>query len=480
MRKGYITVFLTLSLTLILSLVFTVIEGARISAIRMKFECVADIGMNSVLAEYHRQLLEQYDLLFVDTSYGSGHADIGNTEAHLRNYIRKNLCPEKASGMGGYGGVRDFLAMDAGNVAIGKYSIASDNQGAVLKRQATDYMSDYPLGAVLEKLGADVSEVERCGMETRDIEGERQGYEARIDEIGLPEKEVEEGVYEEVPLDNPADIANATRSMGVLNLVVEEPAKISAVKAPVKEYISHRSIMHGTGLCAEAAAVSGQPQELVFQAYLFEKYGYYGQELDKSLLKYQIEYLLAGKDTDWQNLEYVAKRLLRWREVSNIIYILTDSAKIAEAEAMALALTAVCLCPELAEPVKYTILFAWAYVESLQDVKTLLAGGRVPIFKTSADWKTGINSIKNVRGSLAEEGGGRGLNYQEYLQIMLFLQNSDTRTFRAMDIMEMDIRRTAGNARFRLDACFDNYEADLSVTSGFGYNFEMTRHYGFY
>ncbi len=49
MRKGYITVFLTLSLTLILSLVFTVIEGARISAIRMKFECVADIGMNSVL-----------------------------------------------------------------------------------------------------------------------------------------------------------------------------------------------------------------------------------------------------------------------------------------------------------------------------------------------------------------------------------------------------------------------------------------------
>lgn len=38
MRRGYITVFLSLSLTLILSLVFTVIEGARISAIRMKSE----------------------------------------------------------------------------------------------------------------------------------------------------------------------------------------------------------------------------------------------------------------------------------------------------------------------------------------------------------------------------------------------------------------------------------------------------------
>ena len=85
MRKGYITVFLSLSLTLILSLVFTVIEGARISAIRMKFECVADIGMNSVLAEYNRELLSQYDLLFVDTSYGSGTPSIANAEEHLRN-----------------------------------------------------------------------------------------------------------------------------------------------------------------------------------------------------------------------------------------------------------------------------------------------------------------------------------------------------------------------------------------------------------
>ena len=202
--------------------------------------------------------------------------------------------------------------------------------------------------------------------------------------------------------------------------------------------------------------------------------------MEKSLLKYQIEYILAGKDTDWQNLEYVAKRLLRWREAANVIYILTDSAKIAEAEAMALALTAVALCPELAEPVKYTILFAWAYLESLQDVKTLLAGGRVPICKTSADWKTGIDGIMNVKDSLTPDEGGRGLNYEEYLRIMLFLQEQDSRTLRAMDIMEMDIRRTAGNARFRLDACFDTYQAELSATSGFGYSCEMSRRYGFY
>ena len=50
----------------------------------------------------------------------------------------------------------------------------------------------------------------------------------------------------------------------------------------------------------------------------------------------------------------------------------------------------------------------------------------------------------------------------------------------AMDIMEMDIRRTPGNSRFRLDGCFDVYRAELSVTSRFGYSCEMTRRYGFY
>ncbi|MDE7276922.1 MAG: hypothetical protein K2N98_08755, partial [Lachnospiraceae bacterium] len=68
----------------------------------------------------------------------------------------------------------------------------------------------------------------------------------------------------------------------------------------------------------------------------------------------------------------------------------------------------------------------------------------------------------------------------EYLEAMLFLTNNRERTFRAMDIMEMDIRQTPGNGAFRLDGCFDTYKARLSITSGFGYYYEMERLYGFY
>lgn len=478
MRRGYITVFLSLSLTLILSLVFTVIEGARISAIRMKFECVTDIGMNSVLAEYHRELLKQYDLLFVDTSYCGSHPKIANTEGHLRNYMQKNLQPEEGRTI--FGG-RDLLAMEVGEAEILEYSVASDDGGAVLKRQATDYLNDYPLGVILDQVTGNVGLLQGFGIDTTDVGAMRGRYEAEIDEIGLPEVEVEEGKFEKVPLNNPADAVNAVRGSGVLNLVLEDPSAVSAVKVDLGAYFSHRpNRMAGTGMCEEAVEAGGEANELVFQTYLFEKCGYYGEELDKAVLKYQMEYILMGKDTDWQNLEQVAKRLLLWREAANVLYILSDSTKVAEAQALAAALSAVVLMPALMEPVKYTILFAWAYVESLQDVKTLLGGGRVPLWKTAADWKTGINCIKDVRGSLTQEEGGSGLNYKEYLQIMLFLQNAGLRAERAMDVIEMDIRRTPGNAEFRIDACFDAFLAKVSVNSRFGYSYEMTRRYGFY
>ena len=473
---GYITVFLSLTLTLLLSLVLTVIEGARISAIRMKFECVADIAMNSVLAEYHRELLKQYDLLFVDTSYGKS-PSIANTEVHLKTYIQKNL-----EGNAGSGFIRnrDFLNMWAEEADIIEYSIASDEEGGVLKRQVTDYMDDYPVGALLDKLTGHKSQVDSLELETRDLAGERESREAEIEEIGLPVQEVEEGVFEEVPLNNPADIANASRSIGVLNLVIDDIGSISTVKISPEQYISHRSLMRGSGICGEAVQVGGAPNDLVYLAYLFEKCGYYGKQKENSLLQYQIEYLIAGQDTDWQNLEQVTRRLLRWREVSNFIYLLSDGAKVAEAEAMALALTAVMLNPELAEPVKYTILFAWAYVESLQDIKDLLGGGKVPLMKTAGDWKTGIDSIMDVKGSLKDTEGGSGLSYKEYLEIMLFMTGDHDRTFRSMDLMEMDIRKTPGNSGFRMDGCFDTYRARLAVSSGFGYRYEMERLYGFY
>ena len=120
-------------------------------------------------------------------------------------------------------------------------------------------------------------------------------------------------------------------------------------------------------------------------------------------------------------------------------------------------------------------------MESLADVKCLMQGGRVPLMKTSADWKTRIGDIINFSGkALDTGGGGHGLNYQDYLRIMLFLEKSQTKNMRAMDIMEMDIRLTPGNTHFCMDSCFDSYLADISISSAFGYHCDIRKRYGYH
>ena len=71
-KNGYITLYLTLILGIMLSLVFVLLEAVRNKTIRMETESVMDLSLYSVFGEFHRELLEQYDLFFIDTSYGEG------------------------------------------------------------------------------------------------------------------------------------------------------------------------------------------------------------------------------------------------------------------------------------------------------------------------------------------------------------------------------------------------------------------------
>ena len=85
MKRGYITVYLSLVTGILLSLLLTVMEGVRMHTIRTQTECVMDMAMDSALAEYHREMLEQYDLFFIDMSYGGRAPSFSNTEEHIRS-----------------------------------------------------------------------------------------------------------------------------------------------------------------------------------------------------------------------------------------------------------------------------------------------------------------------------------------------------------------------------------------------------------
>jgi hypothetical protein len=133
----------------------------------------------------------------------------------------------------------------------------------------------------------------------------------------------------------------------------------------------------------------------------------------------------------------------------------------------------VVLAPEIETLLKDSILLGWAYVESLYDVRTILAGGRIPLMKNENTWHYSLQEM--LESDDKSYGSSDGLSYSDYLRIFMFLTNEETLTERAMSMVEADIRLTEGNESFRLDACIDMAEIKTVSDSAYGYSCEVTR-----
>lgn len=489
MRKGYITVYLALTLTIMITLITALVESARVNAMHLAIESAADISFHSVLAEYNRQLLEQYDLFYVDMGYGSNNASFSKVLNHLQNYMNHNFSVNDIPALSFY---RDFMALSAMSCEAVSATIASDEAGIGLKRQAVEYEKTQIGLGIIENLLKQLEIVKTNRLDSRNIAEERMGVdeninagidafvEKRKEEINAGEDEEKNEIEKiEVIRDNPADIVNAGRNAGILHLVLD-PSSISAASADMSNSASKRKLFKGNGRNEEWVYPDSFSEELLFHEYIIEKCSSYTKQLDKARLKYQIEYILEGQGNDTDNLRRVAEKLLLLREVSNVIYLFSDSSKMGEIAALAAGLSLVLMIPELETLIQYSIAFAWAFVESVQDVKILLAKGKVPLLKSSADWNTELSKLTSYQNELSEKSKtNTGLTYLDYLRLLLCLGDRNAISFRLMDIIESDIRQTQGNQNFLLDRCFDSLEAVIYVESRYGYSYSINRKYGY-
>jgi hypothetical protein len=55
------------------------------------------------------------------------------------------------------------------------------------------------------------------------------------------------------------------------------------------------------------------------------------------------------------------------------------------------------------------------------------------------------------------------------------MTDTEKLTFRAMDIIESDIRLSEGNSKFRMDACMEMIECSAVITSSFGSRVSIKR-----
>lgn len=467
---GYLTVFLALSLTVILALCVTLIEGARNNGARFMAEYACDVGMNSILAEYHKELLKQYDVFFIDTSYGTNLPSTYKTAEHLQKYMERNFSTDD---LGWWIFEQDLYGLSVQNIRVGNSAVATDENGKVFRKQAIAYMYDKYGLSILSEVQEWERVVKEYELESSNVTASRQEVDGEIDEIDGSQIQVSEEEWVTIEVDNPADQINAQRNKGILLLAIKDTDSLSNAAFKKNHVASGRELYQGQGPILQRAEKETLPELLLFDEYILEKCSFYGQELEKSHLKYQVEYILAGNENDLDNLKSIASRLLLIREAANAMYLFADEGRRAQASALAATVATVIALPELQVLLEYSILFAWSFAESVYDVRSLFDGGKVPLLKTDSSWHTDIGALFESEDS--GELSNSGLSYEDYLRVLLKMMNLDEKTMRMIDVAELDIRKTAGNSNFRMDACIDGMRIEVNVISRYGYAFIMER-----
>lgn len=474
MKRGeaYLTVYLTLCLTLILSLYLALIESARRNGAGLEAVCVTEAGIQSIMAEYHRELLERYNLFAIDSSYGTSVCGKSNTEARLMQYLQRNLSLEDVL-LSDYL-YRDFFGLQAASAKLTRTSILTDGKGAEFRMRAVEAVKADVGLQLLEILEEWMEVIEVNGLDRTDTDERKKEVDEKLAEYNGREVQLSDGESGYVELENPTTGLEAKRRMGILRLVVEESELSDRVIDSgnlIKSRMEQENYNLGNLETAEADSLTDR---FLFQEYLLRYMGHYGNTDDGDALGYQIEYLIAGTDSDRDNLRSVVNRICALREAANAAYLFSDKEKMLEIEAAATLLCGLLLLPELIPLVEAAILLGWAFAESVYDVKSLLSGGRIPLIKDRDSWHYSLEAA--LQGALEDETGeGKGLSYEDYLRIFMMFTDLDVLTGRAMNMVEADIRMTPGNGSFRLDACFDRLEVLVSINSSFGYQFEIQR-----
>lgn len=469
---GYLTISLAITLTLVISLALTLIEGVRRNTMMLEIECAVDTGMNNILAEYHRELWQQYGLFFIDTSYGTGKPDYHQTLEHLKEYISINLGEqEKLLEIVG----SDFTDLHVKDGEVLELSVASDEGGAVMRRQIAECMEEKIGITYLQEILEWINVIEAhdmMGTWYADMKQEAESGLANWEEILKNQKESTGSM-------NFLETAEWMKQLqaGVLQLMLGLE-DISNAEIIGGEYLSHRTLLEGTGIAAGKEFEDGLWEQLLLCEFVLDKTGRYGVPKNGSKLQYQTEYILCGVETDVGNLSEVVDKLLVFRETANAVHILACQEKMDIVKTLSDSLASALGAPEVSLVFQILFVVLWAGFEGLWDVEQLLEGNAVPLLKSDTQWHYGLPNISGQE-SQGFQGTEQELRYEDYLRIFLMLQDKQVTTYRLMDIMEMDIRMTDGNREFRMDGCADCVKVKIDVESGYGYDFSVTRRYGY-
>ncbi len=489
-RKNWnasITVFLSLVCILFLALICAATESARIEGARAQSAAITGMGTFSLLSEFEPKLLEKYGIFALDAGR-SGSFQKQEVDDKLQKYLAKNANPKERL----LAGVNfDPWNLSLSESKVSSYTLLTDEDGEAFYQQAISTMIHDFLPDVVDALAklkdsddlvSKESEMEKAQAENaqdvRDLENEiakEQEAQAESERAAREEGIV---VQEPAPVD-PELEAKGQEAKGVLEMIKKLRGDKGFILSLVTwgSQVSDKSFagkglpsskISNKGTLALEKKYTGWECKVAFREYLLKTFPNYTDKKSGESLNYQLEYLISGKKTDTENLRHVVLLLLAIREGANWFSVNLDSDKRSATLDMTQALCALIPVPGVSEVagvvIGEVILMAWAFAESLLDLRILLDNGKVPLIKNTQTWKLDLDSLAQLPQIIQDGSSGNqtGLTYKDYLRILLNVRNLKQQRLRALDLIQTELRAQKGMENFKAENCIVAVEADAS------------------
>lgn len=439
---GQVTVFLGLVLISFWMVCSICIEGIYV---RMKSAEIIEQQMASAeyaQANFHKELWEQFHLFGIDGRYAS------KMDASLKKNWKDNMGTEV-----------DLMTTD--------HIDLTQAEGKILRHQIREYMKYAESTKLLDQLKQLLKGVED--------DAQTESMKGQVDKITQAEEgetEAEEDV--EAKAEDPRKALKKLLSGDILSLVLPAGKTPSEKEVEIqygkkgsrkenkpdffkKESVSDLLDQEDKGSISNQIASEG-----LTAAYAADVFRTAVDPESKKGLCYEMEYLIAGKEEERDNLKSVVNRLLAVRFALNYAYLLSSSDKQAQAYALAAAITSVASAiPAVVEGVKMLLLAAWAYGEAVIDVRSLLKGNKIPLKKDSATWQLQLENLSSL--TAGEKTQSNGISYKGYLQLLLLAAVDKDNTYkRMMDVIQQRIRETQSD--FSLQECIFSFQMNVSAT----------------
>lgn len=465
MAKGSLTVFFALVMVSVMTLIFTMGECIRIYELQDFSQEYTDMAVESGFSEYNPYLWTNYRILALDLGYGSGNVGPDTLEQKILEYCTYNANMEYGS---------NYARLIPESCSATNYSLLTDSNGAGVVMLGVKAAKDGLAEQIINGVQGTANNIN--GVEKVSVEEQASGGKSALEDEKAKQREKKQiAAADDNPDTNPSDypdpgeveddpldafnVMKESIQKGFLSTVTNAES-LSDIQIDLKSMPSHRTLNSGNMEITNGNLIV---DKALFIDYLMTSYSYFSKDLKHDGMKYEVEYLIAGKDSDVQSLATVLEEIMLIREAANFSTILNNASMVAQAQAIAEILAGFTMNPAIIEAVKYAIMAAWAYIESTLDVRLLISGGKVPLVKTLDQWTSDVWHLSSFLDvNCKAKASETGISYKDYLIGFLTLNSNNTLAMRACDVMENALNATDDYKNVKVDNMA--FAADVTIT----------------